>query len=170
MTEASLQAWLDQQDARTVQIIRQYGWMVQYVNGGECGVSGCDQHHDPDVPAFAYTVGMFGLGHPEFLVFDLDPGVSAHLLNLLGERVREGEDFIPGTTVEVDLGKPVNLVFEEVPNPGEIVFSANRFYQRPPQVSVPVIQITYPDDQGRYPWDEGYDHTFRQPRPGEFRA
>ena len=92
------------------------------------------------------------------------------MLNDLGERVRSGENLISGQLVDGE-GWNHKVVLEEVPNPGEIVFSANRFYQRPAEFSVPVLQVTYDDDQGRFPWDEGHDASCgRQPRPGEFRA
>ena len=62
------------------------------------------------------------------------------------------------------------VIPEEVPNPGEIVFEANRFYQRPNEASVPVLQLTYTDKNGRYPWDEGCLRPELQPRPGTWRA
>ncbi len=168
--DARTQAWIDQDDANTVSIIRRHGWMIQYVGGGICGVPGCDAHDDPDVPPFAYTVGMFGLGHAEFLTYDLSAGDASRVLNDLGERVRAGETLIPGQMVTCEDWNH-RMVLEEVPNPGEVVFSANRFYQRPAEFSVPVLQVTYDDDKGRFPWDERYDERAgRQPRPGGFRA
>ncbi|WP_457098433.1 DUF4262 domain-containing protein [Microbacterium sp. P5_E9] len=51
------------------------------------------------------------------------------------------------------------------------MFAANRFYQRPDEASVPALQLTYPDKEGRFPWDAGCSlPAWRQPRPGEFRA
>lgn len=167
--DARTQAWLDQDDENTKTIIRRHGWMIQYVGGGLCGVPDCDAHDDPDKPSFAYTVGLFGLGHPELLVFDLPPETASPLLNNLGERVRAGETLIPGQMITFE-DWDHRVVIEEVPNPGEIVFSANRFYQRPAEYSVPVLQITYDDVEGRFPWDEGYDQRSNQPRPGQFRA
>jgi hypothetical protein len=32
-----------------------------------------------------------------------------------------------------------------------LVFSANRFYQRPAEFSVPVLQLSYNDKAGRFP-------------------
>ena len=55
-------AWLDQEDARLAQIIRAHRFAVQYVWSGD----------EPDEPAFGYTVGLFGLGHPELVVVGLD--------------------------------------------------------------------------------------------------
>lgn len=168
--DARTQAWIDQDDANTVAIIRRHGWMIQYVGGGICSVPGCDAHEDPDQPSFAYTVGMFGLGHPEFLVFDLPAEIASRLLNQLGRRVRAGETLIPGQLVTPE-DWVHRVVLEDVPNAGDIVFSANRFYQRPGEFSVPVLQVTYDDDNGRFPWDDGYDSGCgRQPRPGEFSA
>ncbi|MGZ8786578.1 MAG: DUF4262 domain-containing protein [Acidimicrobiia bacterium] len=46
--------------------------------------------------------------------------------------------------------------------------TANDYYRRPPEVSVPVVQIIYCDDQGRFPWEAGCRSN--QPRPGTFRA
>ncbi len=164
---ASIQAWWDQEDARIRTVIRRHGWAIEYIGGGCCSVPGCDG--DDDGPPFAYTVGMFGLGHPELLVFGLDPGATGRLLNSLGDRIRADDSLLPGQMVSVE-GWNHRVVPEEVPNPGEIVFTANRFYERPSEFSVPVLQLTYDDDAGRFPWEPGFADPEMQPRPGTFRA
>ena len=157
-------AWLDQQDAETTAMIRRHRWIVTYVGEG-CTCPGCAILGDG--PAFAYTVGMFGLGHPELLVFSVGTHDAGYLLNALGNRIVEGEALMSGIGVTVDgFG---TIVPEAVPNPGQIVFEANRFYDRPDDSSVPVLQLTYPDAAGRFPWDAGYAGP-PQPRPGTFRA
>ena len=165
---ARTQAWLDQEDARIKSVIRRHGWAIEYIGGGCCSVPGCDGGED-EGPPFAYTVGLFGLGHPELLVFGLDPETACSLLNDVGDRIRDDETLLPGQLLTFDeWGHQV--IPEEVPNPGEIVFSANRFYQRPAEFSVPVLQMSYDDFEGRFPWDEGYSNPEMQPRPGTFRA
>ncbi len=63
------------------------------------------------------------------------------------------------------------MVVEQVPNPGDIVYGANRHYRRPDEASVPVLQLTWDDGAGRFPWDDGYSVPASvQPRPGSFRA
>ena len=161
--DARTQAWLDQEDSRMKDMVRQHGWAIEYIGGGACTVPGCESCDDE--VAFAYTVGLFGLDHPELLVFGLGMEEAGALLNGLATRVLAGEDIIPGQLISFD-GWPQRLVAETVPNPGEIVFSANRFYQRPDEFSVPVLQITYDDAGG--PRGEGNKST--QPRPGTFRA
>jgi len=165
---AHLEAWLDQEDARMKTVIRRHGWAIEYIGGGCCAVPGCDGGDD-DGPPFAYTVGLFGMGHPELLAFGLDPSTTSELFNAIGRGVRDDETLIPGQMLTFpEWGHRV--VPEAVPNPGEIVFSANRFYQRPTDFSVPVLQLSYDDLQGRFPWEEGYSDTEMQPRPGTFRA
>jgi hypothetical protein len=114
-------------------------------------------------------VGLFGLGHPELLIFGVDPGTACGVLDDLGERVRGGEPLLPGITIEFDEW-PHRIIPEVVPNPGDIVFFANIFYQRPDEASVPVLQLSYDDIEGRFPWEERYMAPEMQPRPGTFRA
>jgi hypothetical protein len=148
-------AWIDQEDAHVTATIRQHGWLISYIHDCE----------NPDAPAFAYTVGLFGLHHPELLLFDVDPDTASLVLNALGGRIRRGGDLVPGRVVTVR-GWSHRIVPEEVPNPDEIVFEANRFYQR----AVAVLQLTYDDRCGRFPWEPGYDSPHIQPRPGGFAA
>lgn len=154
------QAWLDQEAARLTATIRQRGHSVEYVIGTAA----------KERPDFAYTIGMFGLGHPELLVFGLDPGGSCNVLNSLADRIRAGTDLLPREVVEL-AGSSHRLIVESVPNPGRIVFAANWFYARPGDYSVPVYQLTYDDCSGRFPWDADYGlPAWVQPRPGEFAA
>lgn len=169
MTDASTTAWLDQEDAHVTAVIRRHGWFIQYVGGGLCSVPGCDCSAEDDAPPFAYTVGLFGLSHPELLIFGTPPGTAAGVLNDLGDRIRAGANLVAGQLVTFTQW-PHRIVVEAVPNPGDIVFAANRHYQRPPEVSVPVLQLSYDDTSGRFPWEDGYAAPELQPRPGAFRA
>lgn len=163
MTELQIQAWLDQEDAHTTAVIRRHGWYIQYVFACEVGGD------DVASPPFAYTVGLFGLHHPELLILGVSPETATGVLNCLGDRVRAGEDLLPGQIVTFDQWAH-QIVPEVVPNPGEIVFAANRYYGRPDAYSVPVLQLSYDDRAGRFPWEAGYEAPDMQPRPGTFRA
>lgn len=136
------------------------GVFIQYVGG------------DPSTRStpFAYTVGLFGLGHPELLVLGLPSDTAGPLLNEVASWIRAGRDLVPGELLEFEAWSH-RVVVEDVPNPGQILFSANGFYQRPDGLSVAAHQLTYDDKAGRFPGDEGYDvASWIQPRPGEFRA
>jgi hypothetical protein len=181
--DARTQAWVDQQDAHVVDKVRSHGWSIEYVIGDACACAedpctcpelpacsnpSCDCV-DVEGPAFAYTVGLFGLRHPELLIFGLAPSTTAGVLNAVGEGVRDGDSLIPGQMIEVE-GWDRRIVPETVPNPGEILLGANRFYDRPAHASVPALQLTYEDAAGRFPWDEGWASDHLQPRPGTFEA
>jgi len=162
------QAWNDQEQAHIAETIRHSGWAIRYIGGDTCSRPGCDSPPE-DQPPFAYTIGLFGLGHPELLMVGTDPATAAGVLNTLGERIREGETLIPGLIITFD-DWPHRIIPEPVPNAGDTVLGANSFYQRPAEHSVPVLQLTYDDTQGRFPWDNGYAAPELQPRPGTFTA
>jgi hypothetical protein len=159
MDELKTQQWLDQEDRRVSAYVRDHGCSLEYILGCDC----------PDSTPFCYTIGLFGLGHPELLVFGTDQRSAAGLLNHVFGLVRDGRDLVPGELLTFEQS-PVSWFVEAVPNPGDIVFGANRHYQRPAEFSVPVLQLTWSvhDD---FPWDAGYclgPHV--QPRPGSFDA
>ena len=162
------QAWIDQHEAHITAMVRRDGWYIAYVGGGPCACRDCDGE-DSDLPPFAYTVGLFGLAHPELLILGAGQETSASVLNTLGRRIREGEALLPGQIVAFE-DWPHRIVPEVVPNPGEIVFEANRFYARPREFSVPVLQLSYDDNEGRFPWEDDYVAPEMQPRPGTFTA
>ncbi len=166
--DAQTRAWLDQRAAQLTATVRRYGWFIQYVGGTACSTPGCDCPPG-EGPPFAYTIGLFGLGHPELLIFGALPETAADVLNELGERIRSGESLLPGRLITF-ADWPHRIIPEEVPNPGEIVFGANDYYARPDDHSVPVLQLSYDDPAGRFPWEEGYAAPEMQPRPGTFRA
>lgn len=163
------QAWLDQEDERIKMAIREYGWWITYVGGGFCSHPDCGGGEIGE-PPLAYTTGLFGLGHPEPVVTGVDMATASGLLNTAGERVRNGDTVMPGIELTFNEWPGHRVIAEVVPNPGEIVFEANRFYQRPPEASVPVLQLTYTDKNGLYPWDEGCLRRDLQPRPGTWHA
>lgn len=166
--DAKTQAWIDQHDAFVAETVRRYGWYIAYIGGTECACPDCDGE-GPDAVPFAYTVGLFGLAHPELLVFGLDQTTTANILNGLGDEIRSGRPLVPGELLGFEEW-PHRMVPELVPNPGDIVFEANRYYQRPAEHSVPLLQLSYDDAAGRFPWDDGFDAPEMQPRPGSFRA
>jgi hypothetical protein len=157
--DPQITAFLDQEDAHLAAVLREHRWAVQWVGPGE----------ESGQPPFAYTVGLFGLGHPELVVSGVGPAVARGMLNWAAALVVAGRDLVPGEELSTETGG--RLVVEGCPNPGEIVFSANRWYRRPDEFSVPAYQLTWPDAAGRFPWDDGYaEPPGGQARPGAWRA
>ncbi len=172
ISDPALQAWLDQEDQHTAQTIRKHGTYIQYVGGDqcECCATRGERPPAPTRAPFAYTVGLFGIGHPEIAIVGVDPATARGVLNEVAARVRAGHDLMPGEVLSFDEWTH-RVTVEAVPNPGDIAFAANRFYQRPSESSVPLYQLTYDDRQGRFPWDAEYTNPLSvQPRPGEWDA
>jgi hypothetical protein len=159
-SDPQLVAWLDQEDAHLAQVIRAHRWAVQYVGAGD----------QPDEPAFGYTIGLFGLGHPELVVVGMGMDDAHAILGRDAGMVADGRDLVAGELLTL-ADRKGRLVVEELPNPGEILFAANRFYERPPEFSVPAFQLAWTHRDGLFPWDEGYRCGPEcQPRPGTWRA
>jgi hypothetical protein len=163
MTDPQTTAWLDQEDTDLAQLIRRHRWVVQYVFS-------CDEDDEPSAPPFGYTVGLFGLGHPELVVVGLGHSDSHAILQRVAGLVADGRDLVPGELLTFP-DRPDGLVVEQLPNPGEVLFVANRHYRRPDEHSVPAFQLTWQHRDGTFPWDTGYlCDPGCQPRPGTWRA
>ena len=159
-TDPQTTAWLDQEDAHLAAVIRRSRFAVQYVGPGD----------QPGEPAFGYTIGLFGLGHPELVVVGLGATATHALLDALAGEVVAGRALVPGELVE-QASVRGGLVVEECPNPGEVLLGANRWYRRPPEYSVPALQLTWSSPPGCFPWDPGWDGgRHGQPRPGTWTA
>jgi hypothetical protein len=153
-------AWLDQEDAHLAQVIRTHRWAVQFVGAGD----------HPGEPSFGYTVGLFGLGHPELVIVGLESDNTHGMLQRVAGMVAGGRDLVVGELLEWP-DWDGRMVVEQLPNPGEVVLGANRFYERPAEFSVPAFQLTWPHRDGSFPWDEAYPcGPDCQPRPGTWRA
>jgi len=158
-TDPQTVAWLDQEDANLAQLVRAHRWAVQYVGEGD----------GPDEPPFGYTVGLFGLGHPELALVGLAAESTHSLLGRVAEMIADGRDLVPGELLTWSDWPDVRVVVEELPNPGEVVLVANRFYERPAEFSVPAYQLTWALPDHGFPW-EGTAEPSVQPRPGTWRA
>jgi hypothetical protein len=148
--------WIDQQTAWMRDTVRRKGWFVQHVEADASG------------PAFAYTVGLTGFGHPELVVFGMGVCCAGPVLNELGDRVRAGAPVLHDGDEVTIRGVPMRAF--TVPNPGELILVANLFYGRGPEESVPALQLAHPDRSGNWPWEPEYAHPLAQPMPGTVRA
>lgn len=153
-------AWLDQEDAHLAQVIRAHTYAVQFVGAGD----------EPDEPDFGYTIGLFGLGHPELVVTGLGPDGTHAVLGRVADDVVDGRNLVPGELLTWSERPGWRVVVEQLPNPGEVVLGANRFYERPPEYSVAAYQLTWAVPGAAFPWEPGGDQPGPQPRPGTWRA
>jgi len=111
---------------------------------------------DPDTSTpFAYTVGLTGHDYPELLIAGLPPEAAHGLLNDLAGRVYDkAERFTHGQRISDLIAGYDAVIVEGVPidemPPGVAIARYGRDQIR-------LQQVVWPDPQGRFPWDAGYD-------------
>ena len=142
--------------------VEEYGWHVLNVFSEDGG------------PAFSYSIGLFHtLDHPEIFIIGLPSRIAHPLINSVGEVIRAGRKLEAGE-VNSDLLAGHDCTFREVPRHAfeEYFGRAIDFYEGK---NFQVLQLVYPDDEGRWPWAEGVEEDFRlrqpvlahEPAPGE---
>jgi hypothetical protein len=125
------------------EMIDRYGVMVQWVGAGA------------DTPAFAYTVGLAKLDHPELIIFGLSPQTAQGVLNSMGLAVvAKTRRWGPGRSDDV-FGGAMPAMLVEVRDSADYLLAANSMFAIPGQGPVPALQVLYPDAAGLWPWQEG---------------
>jgi hypothetical protein len=140
----------DEHDAKLLGDVAEHGWHIVQIQ------------QETDAPPFAFTVGLYyQFLQPEVLIMGLDLVMSAQILNDIGEAMRTGKelsagrysDFIDAFDIEL---APIDLAFYE-----EYLGYGLWFYRCLPK-PYPVMQCIWPDKQGLFPTETGYDTRFRQ--------
>lgn len=119
--------------------IAKHGWMVQGVFG------------DAPNQTFAYTVGLAGQNKPELIMTGVAPSTAAGLLNDTAQREFQAGDLVAGV---VD-GYPLYAL--QVLDSSTHLTLVNRIYANPDGSPVAALQLVWPDDQARFPWNTGYE-------------
>ncbi|WP_055589806.1 DUF4262 domain-containing protein [Peterkaempfera griseoplana] len=145
-------AW-DARDSRIAANIREYGWNVNGVAGG-------------DLPGdWSYSIGLWHtLRSPEVSIFGIPSQTGMRIVNVLAGRIRHGHPLEPDQRRGDVLGGGFPVAIRPVhPSWYPSFFGAGvDFHQRPP---LPITQMFWPDRQGRFPWDDGVEETCRATQP-----
>lgn len=146
-----LQAMASLQDKLKRDIV-EFGWHVLNVMP------------DPSNPPFSYSVGLFGsYGHPELVIVGLDSTTAHTLINNVGEEVREGGALAEGSRYDHILeGYDVAVVRVDQKHYPAHFGQAIDFYA---SEDFSVFQLVWPDRDGRFPWDAGFDSALAAVQP-----
>ncbi|WP_347110059.1 DUF4262 domain-containing protein [Paenarthrobacter sp. S56] len=118
-------------------LIEKNGWAVRHVGAG-------------DEPAFSYTVGLTALKHPEIVMEGLPFEVAQAFLNLMGEEVKAGRRFSPGS-ITTDLTEPpAPIAFIAAENVTGLTAVADVYGK------IEALQAIWSDSTGRLPWEPSY--------------
>lgn len=111
-------------------------------------------------PPFSYSIGQHAKGLPELIVFGMPPPIAASLLYELAEYMEDeqaaGRTVGPGTVKLEGCEMPGALV--EVPTAVAAEY-ATAAHDRS-EGKATLIQVVWPDKEGRFPWQPGYDKRF----------
>jgi hypothetical protein len=146
----------DDIEARVRGDIAEHGWHVVKVMG------------DDAAPAWAYTIGLHETaGHPELAMFGLPLDDLHAALNQMGALIRSGRVFEPGEHDGIFEGLPCAVRPVE-PRWMDVFFGNAAWHYK--DAAVPLLQCFWPDAAGRFPWQDGFDASWRSDQPQLFRG
>ncbi|WP_281452005.1 DUF4262 domain-containing protein [Paenarthrobacter nitroguajacolicus] len=118
-------------------LIEEHGWAVRHVCAS-------------DEPAFSYTVGLTAMKHPEIVMEGLPFEVAQAFLNLMGEEVKAGRRFSPGSITTDHTEPPAPIAFIASENIAGLTAVADVYGK------VEALQAIWSDSTGRLPWEPSY--------------
>lgn len=119
-------------------LIEEYGWAIQ-------GVFPTEDHPGP---YFDYTVGLHLKGLPELVIYGLPHQSAAKLLNQLALKQIEEGPLTPGQRLEDELKNGLDLYTLDATHDHEC-FQAQYMAKE----DITVIQIVWPDQNNKFPWE-----------------
>lgn len=133
---------------RTLSNIEDYGWAAMMITGETWS-------------RFAYTVGAYdALGIPELIVVGLTEKTAHIAMDLAIKAMQSGIDLTKGR--HSDIVDEVGVEFRTVSREWyeHVMYRTHWYYGGE---AVPVLQIVYPDLDGYFQWDNGFNDYFLQP-------
>ncbi len=133
----------DDQDRAILGHIAEFGWSV-------IGIE-----EDDEGPSYSFSVGLYHtLGAPELLIVGQKPQTAQGLINHAGELLRNGQRFADGERRDGILGGyPAVFAAVDPRYYREYLGYATWLYRG---CDFPVLQIVWPDRDGRFSWDADY--------------
>jgi len=148
MARPPLPAPQDEHDRCIFADIERVGWSVLLIHDDE----------GRGTPDFAYSVGLWHtFRHPEILVSGTKPQTAGQLINTIGGLVKVArQSFRPGLRYTGVVVLPVQFVAVEPRHYPEYVGYARWLYGG---AEFPLLQMVYPDEDGLFPWEPGWNRT-----------
>lgn len=142
----SLEQVLDKQRS----IIKEIGWTVMAVFG------------TPNQPGFAYTVGLSDHSQPELMVIGLPPQTAHYVLNKMAKMATGNSLPNPRGLVHEVTNTPLSLrQDDDEATMGELCRFAQQWSEEQRGRPCRIMQVIYPDEAGKFPWEAGCDPTVR---------
>lgn len=139
----------DDGDKKLLSNIQEYGWHVVGIPD------------DDEGPGFCFTVGIYlRTLQPEILMMGVPIELCHRVLNAIAEYLMAGGTITPGMRYP-DFAGGRELMFSSIHQTQfhEYLGCANWFYLSA-GASFPALQCIWPDPQGKFPDEEGFDPRF----------
>lgn len=121
---------------------------------------------DEHAPNYAFSIGLYlNYGQAELIIFGLDPNDASIIINDIRDRTAMGRTYAAGDVCD-DLFVDQKVCFIEMPLHAYSAYlgTAIWFYENLPR-PFPCLQIVWPDREGRFPWETGYDDSLKKYQP-----
>jgi hypothetical protein len=146
---------MDQHEMKFVAQVREFGW---------CSTSVPEEDERIGFLGFTYTTGFWlTAGLPEVILFSLDSEVAHDVLWDIFRDAKKGRQFTPGVRLSsvfantdaflIPIGKDAYPYF---------LGWSTWFYSGD---NYPCVQLLWPDKEGRFPWQDGVEKSFRRLQP-----
>jgi len=109
----------------------------------------------PDKVAFSYSVGLWSVyQHPELFIFGLPPEMSNNIAaHFVEDHIKGDDPIVPGKVMDCGTFPLVaKKLSEEAVK--EYMLQAGAYHG---EGNFDALMIVWPDQEDRFPWDEGYD-------------
>ncbi len=139
-------------DNKIIEDINKVGWSVVMIEATEY------------LPSFAYTIGLWkSYNQPEIISFGLSVKTLHSILNIAGENIKNGKQYLVGTSYS-DFFTEGNsqLISVDIRNIKDY-FGYAIWFNNGAEFSA--LQLVWTDRNSKFPWQDGYEKEFifRQP-------
>ena len=144
---------LNASERKFLSVIREHGWFNTRV-------------FDPELkePDFSYSTGFFSsVGFPEIIVFSLPKQVSHDILWDMYRDVSEGKAPPKATKVSGIFGRHQAVLLPVSTTACDEHLGWARWFYR--GSDFPCLQLIWPDREGLFPWDVGFDPEIAEKQP-----
>jgi len=144
----------DEADQRLLRNVREHGCHLMGIGG------------DAEGPGYVFSIGLYlNYAHAELVMFGLAGSDAAKVINVIRDRAAAGRSYAAGDVCD-DLPLERKVCFVEVPLQAYPAYlgTAIWFYAKLPR-PFPCLQIVWPDQEGRFPWETGCDARLKLHQP-----
>jgi hypothetical protein len=147
----------DAHDMKVLSDVKDYGFHIVWIKT------------DDERPDYCFTIGLeYSYEHPEIILMGLPIGAGKNIINKLGAEIKNGLKFIESDDY-IKISSQKFMVKKMDPtNYGEYIGYFMWFYKSlktPPDV----VQLFWPDESDKFPWDDGFNKKFLKSQPLLFK-